>query len=170
MAAADGGGGQAEASDDDRVWGVALEIDPAYEQAVRAELDEREKNGYTTETIDLYRLDAAGREEVALPAVTVYIGRPDNEAFVGAEPLDRLARRIHSCRGPSGENRAYLFDLAKAVHELEGGRDDYLFELEAAVRRLDDAEGRTLHPTPKEGLAAESGPAAGAPLTAPVSA
>ncbi|THU83884.1 hypothetical protein K435DRAFT_688678, partial [Dendrothele bispora CBS 962.96] len=52
--------------DEDVVWGVAYTIDPVYESEVRDDLDYREKDGYTLESIDVYGFDDDGNEKVVL--------------------------------------------------------------------------------------------------------
>lgn len=85
----------------DIVWGVAWTIDPAKEDEVRAYLDDREKNGYTAQSTPVYGLDEHGNETVLMDDALLYVGLPDNEAFVGpAKSLVSLADYIFSCKGP----------------------------------------------------------------------
>lgn len=119
--------------EDDRVWGVAYEIDPAYATEVRQYLDHREKDGYSVSSTDVWHGD-----EVVIPQATVYVGHPDNPSFVGPSPLQQLAAHIHRSSGPSGENKVYLYNLASALREVDkDSEDEYLFSLERAVRALD---------------------------------
>ncbi|CAE6457321.1 hypothetical protein BN14_01890 [Rhizoctonia solani AG-1 IB] len=94
---------------------------------------------------------------------TCYVGRSDNPAFgkdrftiglsrltysipltrpksiVGSEPVPKLARKIWESSGPSGPNKEYLYELARAVRELAPeSHDSHLSALEAYVRRLDE--------------------------------
>ncbi|CED83944.1 Predicted cation transporter [Phaffia rhodozyma] len=132
--------GERTSEEDAKVWGVGWEIDGSMESKVKADLDHREKNGYTVEQVAIYDL-VDGVETVIVPDATIYVGKVDNEAFVGSEPLDFLAKRILSCQGPSGPNREYLYRLAGAVRGLVGDcQDAYLFELEETVRRLEKGE------------------------------
>lgn len=85
----------------DIVWGVAWTIDPSKSKEVRAYLDDREKNGYTPQSVAIFQRDEEGKEKVAINDALVYVGLPDNEAFVGpANSLKELANHIFSCQGP----------------------------------------------------------------------
>ncbi|KAF8588518.1 ChaC-like protein [Ramaria rubella] len=120
----------------DIVWGIAYTIDPEYEVEVRNYLDYREKDGYTINFTDVYAV-VDGREQVVVPQVStsfVYVGRNDNPSFVGPEPLDGLAEHIWYSVGPSGRNKDYLYDLAKAVRQLAPeSYDSHLFALEVRL-------------------------------------
>lgn len=129
-----------EAADDtpegDIVWGVSYTIHPAHATEVRAYLDHREKNGYTPTSADIWAMKD-GKEEVVVKDALVYVGLPDNEAFVGPAPLDELAQRIFECEGPSGKNDAYLLSLAEAIRGLAPESvDNHLFTLEEKVLAL----------------------------------
>ncbi|KAK0566448.1 hypothetical protein OC861_003226 [Tilletia horrida] len=134
------------APEGDIVWGVNYTIDPEHATEVRAYLDHREKNGYSPHHVDVFALDAkkGGGERVRIREnCLLYVGLPDNEAFVGPEPMDELAARILSCSGPSGPNHDYVLKLAEAVRGLPDSRDTYLFKLEAKVTALLTKEGLT---------------------------
>ncbi|KAK0540070.1 hypothetical protein OC842_000644 [Tilletia horrida] len=135
----------------DIVWGVSYTIDPAHAAEVREYLDYREKNGYSPQHVDVFALDTAqtddggagneGRRVRVREGCLLYVGLPDNEAFIGPEPMDRLAERIVSCSGPSGPNYEYVLKLAEAVRGLPDSRDTYLFELERKVLAIMEREG-----------------------------
>jgi len=79
-----------------------------------------------------------GKEVIVCENVTVYVGKPNNPAFVGSEPYDQLARHIWSHSGRSGKNKDYLYDLAEAVKRLApNSHDSHLSALEERVRMLD---------------------------------
>ncbi|TFK23729.1 ChaC-like protein [Coprinopsis marcescibilis] len=124
--------------DEDTVWGVAYTIDPAYVAEVRDYLDYREKDGYTLETLDVYGVDANGKDTIIIHDAFCYVGRDDNPSFIGSEPLGDLSDRIWRSVGPSGPNKEYLYKLAEAVRELSPNSfDSHLFTLEDMVKRLD---------------------------------
>jgi len=124
---------------EDTVWGIAYTIDPTHAAETKAYLDYREKNGYTETTVDVWGV-RNGEEVVLLRDATVYVGRPDNPAFVGSEPYDQLAHHIWSHEGPSGTNKEYLYRLSDAVRRLAPeSHDSHLVTLEAKVRALDEA-------------------------------
>ena len=155
-----------DAPEGDIVWGVSYTIDPRHTKVVRAYLDYREKNGYTPQSVDIWgvrkkgdtaveNIEQAGKEGadgeasspkeevmeevVIIKDALVYVGLPDNKAFVGPSPLPELAQRIFSCEGPSGRNDEYLLRLARAVRELAPQTvDTHLFELERLVLELRD--------------------------------
>ncbi|KAH7399667.1 ChaC-like protein [Pyrenochaeta sp. MPI-SDFR-AT-0127] len=54
----------------------------------------------------------------------VYIGLPANPQFLGPQDPDALAERILQSKGPSGENREYLFNLEKALLGLSRDSED----------------------------------------------
>ncbi|KAL1409001.1 hypothetical protein Q8F55_005825 [Vanrija albida] len=128
------------ADDEDIVWGVAYRIDPAKEDEVRAYLEYREKNGYTSHDVPVYHTAEDGTEAIVVPESTIWIGNLDNEAFVGYEPLDVVADLISKRHGPSGPNKEYLYRLAEAVRQLYPHvKDPYLFELDRAVKSREAA-------------------------------
>ena len=72
--------------------------------------------------------------------VSVYIALPDNEHYLGSAPLTevclmvydssmhaaltlcKMASQIASAVGPSGANRDYLLNLARAMREIAPGK------------------------------------------------
>jgi hypothetical protein len=54
----------------------------------------------------------------------VYIGLPENPQFLGPQDPDALARHILKSKGPSGENREYLFMLEQALLDLSKDSGD----------------------------------------------
>ncbi|ODN76592.1 hypothetical protein, variant 1 [Cryptococcus amylolentus CBS 6039] len=123
---------------DDYVWGVAYRIDPEKEAEVQAYMEYREKNGYTCHHVPVYGLSADGKQEyIVVQDSTIWIGKPDDPAFVGYEPLDKIAQTIAVRSGPSGPNKEYLYKLAESVKNLYPHvKDDYLFALEVCPRLI----------------------------------
>jgi len=75
---------------------------------VKAYLDHREINGYSIHHVSVYASSADSKPVVE--RAVVYIGTHDNPAYVGPmESIDALARHIYKSRGPSGENKEYVF-------------------------------------------------------------
>jgi DnaJ family protein A protein 5 len=128
----------------DIVWGVTYTIDPAHAKEVREYLDFREKNGYTPQKVDVYgktqgTAEDGDTEKLIVKDCLVYVGLPDNEAFIGPSPIDALAERIFTCQGPSGKNDEYLLNLAVVTRNLSPQSvDSHLFELETRVRKLQE--------------------------------
>jgi cation transport protein ChaC len=129
----------------DVVWGVAWTIDPSKSEEVRAYLDHREKNGYTPQSVEIYQHDKDGNEIVAIQDALIYVGLPDNEAFVGpAKTLKDLAEYIYKCQGPSGRNDDYVLKLAAACRGLSPDvLDSHLFTLEKLLLDIRKREGMT---------------------------
>ncbi len=99
--------------------GMAYRITPE----VFAHLDHREKNGYLRVATALHFED--GDTAQAL----VYIADENNAAWLGPASEMNIARQIASARGPSGDNREYLLELAGALREL-GADDAHVFAIE----------------------------------------
>jgi cation transport regulator ChaC len=123
--------GQHESTE--RVWGAAYHIPAAKVPEVREYLYIREINGYSIQFTPFVPADASK------PINTlVYIGLPSNPQFLGPQDPDALARHILKSRGPSGENREYLFQLEEALNGLgDGSRDTHISDL---VRRCREIE------------------------------
>lgn len=70
-----------------------------------------------------------------------YIGLPDNPQFLGPQDPQALAEHIMISRGPSGENKDYLFQLEEALDGLskESG-DEHISDL---AKRCREIEART---------------------------
>lgn len=86
-------------------------------------LDHREKNGYLREEINIELSN--GRAVKGL----VYIGDTTSPVYLGHTPVEKLAAHIFASRGPSGENRDYVFDLANALRS-HNVIDDHVFAIE----------------------------------------
>lgn len=110
---------------DSRCFGRAFKV----EHQVFEHLDHREKNGYLREEIDIYL--ASGRVVKGL----VYIGAPDNAAYLGHASILEIAEQIFRSSGPSGDNKDYVFDLAFALRE-HGEVDKHVFAIEQELKRL----------------------------------
>ncbi|NKC15265.1 MAG: gamma-glutamylcyclotransferase [Gammaproteobacteria bacterium] len=111
--------------------GVAYRIAGRELPRIFQSLDDREKNGYARHYLQLVPVDGEPFAGV------VYIATPKNEAFLGPAPLDDMARHILASRGPSGSNRDYLYELAAALRRLQFD-DTHVFALERAVRTLEE--------------------------------
>jgi len=100
-------------STEETVWGAAYHIPASHAAKVTEYLDIREINGYTTQYTKFFAADGQ-----RLDKCLVYIGLPSNPQFVGPQDPQELAEHIARSRGPSGENREYLFMLEKSLVEL----------------------------------------------------
>ena len=70
----------------------------------------------------------------------VYIGLPDNSQFLGPQNPQKLAEHIVQSRGPSGENKDYLYQLDEALLSLsEDSQDEHVQDL---ARRCREVEAR----------------------------
>jgi cation transport protein ChaC len=68
----------------------------------------------------------------------VYIGLPSNPQFMGPQDPQELAKHILRSKGPSGENREYLYMLGEALDSLsEDSGDEHIRDL---VRRCQALE------------------------------
>lgn len=105
------------------VFGVAA----AGVDQVLNELDEREKNGYARQ-----RLQVRTRERGELEALT-YIASPGNEAWLGEASDQAIAAQINRAHGPSGPNRDYVLALDEAL-AAQGINDDHVRGIAALLR------------------------------------
>lgn len=136
-----------------RVWGAAYHIPASHVAEVREYLDIREINGYSIQFTPFHLAPSTQAQanntntESSSPSLKplkclVYIGLPNNPQFLGAQDPDQLARHILKSRGPSGENREYLFNLEKALLDLsEESGDDHISGLVARCREIEATEG-----------------------------
>ncbi len=60
----------------------------------------------------------------------VYVATTDNPEYLGEAPLEEIAAQIQCSRGPSGDNRAYVLQLARALDEM-GAPDPHVEALAA---------------------------------------
>ncbi|KAI9849222.1 MAG: hypothetical protein M1838_000210 [Thelocarpon superellum] len=127
-------GDQEHVSTSPEVWGVAYRIQADKVDDVRAYLDLREINGYS---IHHASFQPADPHEAPIRTL-VYIGTPENPQFVGPQDPQRLAEHIFRSRGPSGENKEYLFMMAHSLDELcPANGDEHVRDLAQRVRRLE---------------------------------
>lgn len=101
-------------------------------------LDIREINGYS---IQYTSFQPAIPEVGPIDHCMVYIGLPSNPQFMGRQDPDQLARHIWKSKGPSGENKEYLFMLEDALKGLgEGAGDEHVQDLATRVRGVGGQE------------------------------
>lgn len=110
---------------------------------VKEYLDIREINGYSIQYTPFSRAARTtngGDAERQIPECLVYIGLPDNPQFLGPQDPQALAEHIVKSRGPSGENRDYLYHLEAALNGLsEESGDEHVSDL---ARRCREVEAR----------------------------
>lgn len=109
-------------------WGMAYRVEAAVYGEVVANLEVREKGGYTADAMALI-FDAAPSGHEAL----VYIATPGNPNYLGPAPLEHIAVQVRGSQGPSGHNVEYVTRLAQALREMNA-EDDHVFALERLVR------------------------------------
>ena len=105
--------------------GLVLGLPRAGREALLAELDERERDGYARTLVRPRLPDGRTVEAVTWVAVE------GNPSWVGDDP--DVAALIAERSGPSGRNADYLFELVRSLRAL-GVRDPYLDALERDVR------------------------------------
>ncbi|USW54281.1 Putative glutathione-specific gamma-glutamylcyclotransferase, gamma-glutamyl cyclotransferase [Septoria linicola] len=136
-----------------RVWGAAYRIPAAKVPEVTEYMNIREINGYSIQYTPFKRPEdmSATYQDVHIPEhltatdanskaikCLVYIGLPDNPQFQGFIPQQELAEHIVKSRGPSGENKDYLYELEKALDALsEESGDEHITDLARRCRSIE---------------------------------
>ncbi|KAI9835480.1 MAG: hypothetical protein M1837_003781 [Sclerophora amabilis] len=152
------------ASAGDKVWGVAYRIASSKVEEVKAYLDIREINGYSIHHTLFHPPDASQPEIRPI----VYIGTPDNPQFTGPQDPQALAEHIWRSRGPSGDNKEYLFMLEQSLDELCGeSGDDHVRDLASRVRELERRTTTTTDPATSSHHISQPDHAAAAAAAAP---
>ena len=70
---------------------------------------------------------------------------PNNPQFLGPQNPDELAAHILRSRGPSGENREYLYNLEKALQQIQTDLgvtvevDDHVSDIARRARAMEVA-------------------------------
>lgn len=117
---------------------------------MREYLDIREINGYSIQHTPFHVSEAYQHEHGNAGPINclVYIGLPDNPQFLGPQDPQVLAEHIVRSRGPSGENKDYLYGLDQALKELSADSgDEHVHDL---ARRCREIESRKLGMKPKQ--------------------
>ncbi|KAK7725967.1 hypothetical protein SLS57_003556 [Botryosphaeria dothidea] len=119
----------------EKVWGAAYHIPASHAAEVRDYLDIREINGYSIQYTPFH---PAGEASTAPINCLVYIGLPSNPQFLGPQDPQALAEHIVVSKGPSGENKEYLYQLETALLGLSReSADEHVSDL---ARRCREAE------------------------------
>lgn len=142
-----------------RVWGAAYRIPAHKVPEVKEYMNIREINGYSIQYAPFQKASGKKQDMSAhytdvhlasspngaaasdIPSGTikclVYIGLPDNPQFLGPQDPQALAEHIVKSRGPSGENKDYLFELETALNNLspESG-DEHITDLANRCRAV----------------------------------
>lgn len=105
----------------DRVYGAAYRILSAHVNEVQSYLNIREINGYS---IQYTTFHPSASPSGPITRVLVYIGLPTNPQFLGFQTPQAVAEVIAWSKGPSGENKEYLFMLEEALEGLGLESDD----------------------------------------------
>lgn len=113
-------------------WGVAYRVDPHGLEAILAQLDHREQGGYDRLELEVHDREGAVLSERAI----TYVATARNAEWLGEAPLEQIAAHIHASEGPSGKNRDYVLELARAL-ERHGVSDAHVEAVAHALRRLD---------------------------------
>jgi cation transport regulator ChaC len=110
--------------------GIAYHIAPEQADAVMAQLDYREKGGYSRLSIDVH-FD----NQPPVKAIT-YHATAANEHYLGAASTIAIANQVFAATGPSGSNTEYVLELDRALQQLNH-HDPHVTSIAAEVRRLE---------------------------------
>lgn len=119
-----------------KTFGVVYEISDADAESVRAHLEHREKDGYTSHTVTTY----CTRSNQELSSAIVYMATISNPSFVGPQKWEDLVKIIATNIGPSGLNRDYLLGLHLALQIVADEPDEHVEQLVGAVNRIPGPE------------------------------
>jgi cation transport regulator ChaC len=109
---------------------------------VKDYLDIREINGYSIQYTPFHPAPSSSSPNPTPISCLVYIGLPENPQFMGPQDPQQLAEHILRSKGPSGENREYLYQLEEALEGLsEGSRDGHVRDLARRARALESEGG-----------------------------
>ena len=114
---------------DDRCYGAVYRIPAHVADSVKAHLDHREKDGYSTFKTRVILLSGE-----VIEGVTVYTASMSNLRFVGPASVDQMCKEIATRRGPSGWNHEYLVKLWEALRDLDE-EDEHVNDLYLGVSR-----------------------------------
>jgi cation transport regulator ChaC len=120
--------------DGEQCWGVAYRVAASDRERVLAELDVREKGGYSLGPLPFVPKDRdfeGGLEPLC------YVALPGNPNWVGEAPLSEIAAHVRAASGPSGHNAEYVLRLAESLEAL-GAFDEHVFELANLVSDPDE--------------------------------
>ena len=113
---------------------MVYRADPAFADAIRQQLDVREKGGYERHDVDVHPAPGAERDAV-IESALMYVATPQNPQFAGDASIEAIARQVIQSEGPSGHNIEYVLELADALAEI-GADDPHVFAVADEVRRL----------------------------------
>ena len=116
-------------------YGVAYLVSNVEIERTFAQLDHREKNGYTRLTLSLKLGSETTLENQEIVQGITYIANENNEAYRGPAPIKQIAEEIFHSVGPSGTNIEYLLELAEALR-ARAIDDPHIFALETEVLAL----------------------------------
>jgi len=97
-----------------RCWGMAYEVLGDDVEAVLANLDHREKGGYSRALEPVRRCLA----EPPFAEAMLYVAESGNPHYLGRAPLAEIARQVLGAAGPSGSNLEYVRELAAALRAI----------------------------------------------------
>ncbi|KAF2146893.1 uncharacterized protein K452DRAFT_283091 [Aplosporella prunicola CBS 121167] len=142
------------ASARETVWGAAYHIPASHAAEVRDYLDIREINGYSIQYTPFHPAASISDAPAKPIDCLVYIGPPENPQFLGPQDPQKLAEHIVVSRGPSGENKEYLYMLETALVELSPESEDH--HISDLARRCREVEAKSKETAHKEAKAAEN--------------
>ncbi|SMR52307.1 unnamed protein product [Zymoseptoria tritici ST99CH_3D1] len=134
-----------------RTWGAAYRIPSKHVPEVKEYLDIREINGYSIQYVPFHpQPPSPTHSDEPSPFLPqgeikclVYIGLPDNPQFLGPQDPQALAEHIVDSRGPSGENKDYLYQLDEALRGLSrDSGDEHVSDLARRCREVEARRGK----------------------------
>ncbi|KJY02479.1 cation transport protein ChaC [Zymoseptoria brevis] len=138
-----------------RTWGAAYRIPSKHVPEVKEYLDIREINGYSIQYVPFHPQAGEQQPKPSNDGGTspsnaegqikclVYIGLPDNPQFLGPQDPQVLAEHIIDSRGPSGENKDYLYQLDEALSGLSrDSGDEHVSDLARRCREVEARRGK----------------------------